>query len=353
MANDNQWRYYNDNDNNNNNNSKNNNKNTDWMAVMESKQDGSFWTSFEPTPEHDNDNDDNDSSDNRSTSSNDNNVVNDVDDDESEAWLDILVTLSAEEVEFNQKEGERADMLRKMEEYQFSPEIIAATLGVATDTKLEDELESTELENYRIQLSKSTMDDTIDLETVESHTQVPIDPETKEPIRSQMVYVDEHTCIGCTNCAMIAQSTFFMHSEHGRARVFSQWGDDDETIQIAIETCPVDCIHYVPYDELVLLEQERRSQNINFKARLVSSQEYGGSSGMTNGVGRGFTGPQKISGNSLSRCNNCPSRGCKNCPMYGVGKNPEYERKEQIRLEKQQRRNVEQQRVLMQKKAEL
>jgi ferredoxin len=25
----------------------------------------------------------------------------------------------------------------------------------------------------------------------------------------QMVYVDEHTCIGCTNCAMIAQSTFF------------------------------------------------------------------------------------------------------------------------------------------------
>jgi ferredoxin len=35
---------------------------------------------------------------------------------------------------------------------------------------------------------------------------------------------------------MIAQSTFFMDEEHGRARVFQQWGDDDETVQIAIET---------------------------------------------------------------------------------------------------------------------
>ena len=30
---------------------------------------------------------------------------------------------------------------------------------------------------------------------------------------------------------MIAQSTFFMEQEHGRARVFNQWGDDDETIK--------------------------------------------------------------------------------------------------------------------------
>ena len=56
-----------------------------------------------------------------------------------------------------------------------------------------------------------------------------------------------------------------MEEELGRARVFEQWGDDDETIQIAIETCPVDCIHYIPYDELVRLEVERRDQNINFK----------------------------------------------------------------------------------------
>eukprot|EP00957_Ditylum_brightwellii_P080213 6100776-Ditylum_brightwellii.AAC.1 len=84
------------------------------------------------------------------------------------------------------------------------------------------------------------LEEDIDLEAVESHSTVEIDDETGDPVRSQMVYVDEHTCIGCTNCAMIAQSTFFMESTNGRARVFDQWGDDDETIQIAIETCPVD-----------------------------------------------------------------------------------------------------------------
>lgn len=143
-----------------------------------------------------------------------------------------------------------------------------------------------------------------------------------------MVYVDEHSCIGCTHCAGIAQSTFFMESGLGRARVFQQWGDDDETIQIAIETCPVDCIHYVPYDELVRLEVERRDQNINFKARLVSQGEYGGGSINT---GVGFTGPQQISGNMKPRCNNCPSKGCKNCPMFGVGKNPYFEEREAAR----------------------
>lgn len=61
-----------------------------------------------------------------------------------------------------------------------------------------------------------------------------------------------------------------MEEEMGRARVFEQWGDNDETIQIAIETCPVDCIHYVPYEELKRLEVLRRKQSINFKGECVS-----------------------------------------------------------------------------------
>jgi len=167
------------------------------------------------------------------------------------------------------------------------------------------------------------------------------------------VYVDEHTCIGCTNCAMVAQSTFFMQEEHGRARVFQQWGDDDETIQVAIETCPVDCIYYVPYDELVKLEIERRDQNINFKARLVSQGEYGNSLSHRVGGSSVFTAPQQISGNMGARCNNCPSRGCKTCPMFGVGKNPEFERKEKERLERQERRRLQQQREEQSKSVDL
>jgi ferredoxin len=143
------------------------------------------------------------------------------------------------------------------------------------------------------------------------------------------------------NCAMIAQSTFFMQQEHGRARVFNQWGDDEETIQVAIETCPVDCIHYIPYDELVRLEVDRRGQNINFKAPRGES-----ASGMSHRVGgpNAFTAPQRISGNMGTRCSNCPSRGCKDCPMYGVGRNPEYEKKEKMRLEKRAKQRLQKER---------
>ena len=328
------WKYYSSDASSNSNT--NTNSPQDWMSVMEAKQDGSFWSAFEPSAE-----------DATMVESSSNNQQDDATDEdaESNAWLETLANLSAEEVQFNQKEGERADMLRKMEEYQFSPEVIAATLGVATDTSLEDTEETAALQTYRQSVYDSW--DQVDLETVESHTRVAKDPDTDQPIRSQMVYVDEVTCIGCTNCAMVAQSTFFMHSEHGRARVFQQWGDDDETIQIAIETCPVDCIHYVPYEELVELEKERRGQNINFKARLVNQSDN------ISNTGQGFTGPQKISGNSAPRCNNCPSRGCRNCPMYGVGKNPEFEHKEKLRLEKRQRRQLERERKSLEKQAEL
>ena len=194
----------------------------------------------------------------------------------------------------------------------------------------------------------------VDLQTVESHTQVVVDEETGEPVRSQMVYVEEHTCIGCTNCAMIAQSTFFMHQEHGRARVFQQWGDDEETIQIAIETCPVDCIHYIPYKELVELEKDRRNQNINSKARFVSQAENGNLlSHLSGGGSNASTAPQIISGNMGSRCNNCPSRGCRTCPMYGVGKNPEYEQREKERKERSAKRKLMQQRERDQKSVDL
>ena len=46
----------------------------------------------------------------------------------------------------------------------------------------------------------------------------------------------------------------FIEPELGRARFYQQWGDGQETIKIAIDTCPVNCIHYVPYEELTNLE---------------------------------------------------------------------------------------------------
>ena len=131
--------------------------------------------------------------------------------------------------------------------------------------------------------------------------------------------------------------------------------DDEETIEVAIQTCPVDCIHYVPYDELKRLEIERRDQNINFKARLVNQGEYtaGAGTGAKYGGGKLFTEQQVISGNMGSRCNNCPTRGCKNCPMFGVGLNPEFQKKEKRRKEKLAKAEMRKKMESQNKRAEL
>mmetsp|Transcript_13886 Transcript_13886/g.21083 ORF Transcript_13886/g.21083 Transcript_13886/m.21083 type:complete len:430 (+) Transcript_13886:233-1522(+) len=325
----------------------------DWEETLSARQDGSLWSSFSS-------NDNEDENKNNNKSSNTNNM--DEEDDGEEAWLDAIAQISADEIDFINVEADRADKVRQMQEMEFSSESIAATLGVEIDDSNEVQSEDNVLlEKFKEETGKAGggfglyVEEEYDMETVESHVMVEMDEETNEPIRQQMVYVDEHTCIGCTNCAMVAQSTFFMEPEHGRARVFEQWGDDEETVQIAIETCPVDCIHYVPYDELVRLEIERRDQNINFKARLVNQGEYGG--GTSHRVGSGganaFTAPQQISGNMKPRCNNCPSKGCKNCPMFGVGKNPYYEKKEEERKMRMAKRRMKEQMENSDRTAEL
>jgi ferredoxin len=88
------------------------------------------------------------------------------------------------------------------------------------------------------------------------------EPELGGPLREKGVYVDEMTCIGCKHCAHVAPHTFFIEAEYGRSRVFNQDGDAEPVIQEAIDTCPVDCIHWVNYTELKALEVLRRTQEI-------------------------------------------------------------------------------------------
>ncbi|MEO1591996.1 MAG: ferredoxin [Cyanobacteria bacterium J06632_22] len=89
-----------------------------------------------------------------------------------------------------------------------------------------------------------------------------LEPELGGQLRQRGVYVDELTCIGCTHCAHVARNTFYIEEEHGRARVFRQNGDSEALIQEAIDTCPVDCIHWLDYTDLKQKEIERRYQVI-------------------------------------------------------------------------------------------
>eukprot|EP00747_Dinoflagellata_sp_TGD_P187955 gnl/TRDRNA2_/TRDRNA2_46169_c0_seq1.p1 gnl/TRDRNA2_/TRDRNA2_46169_c0~~gnl/TRDRNA2_/TRDRNA2_46169_c0_seq1.p1 ORF type:complete len:398 (+),score=72.11 gnl/TRDRNA2_/TRDRNA2_46169_c0_seq1:68-1261(+) len=68
------------------------------------------------------------------------------------------------------------------------------------------------------------------------------------------VFVDESSCIGCRMCINLAEATFGQEDEWGRARVHTQWGNLEDDVLAAIESCPVDCIHFVDKDSLAALE---------------------------------------------------------------------------------------------------
>jgi len=87
-----------------------------------------------------------------------------------------------------------------------------------------------------------------------------LEPELGGVLRQKGVYVDEITCIGCKHCAHVARNTFYIEPDYGRSRVVRQDGDSEELIAEAIDTCPVNCIHWVDYTELKNLEEERKDQ---------------------------------------------------------------------------------------------
>ena len=193
--------------------------------------------------------------------------------------------------------------------------------GVGGGVSWDSAAEGMDLESFLSTLgADSVMAEDAKLGTVDSHELVELD-EDGEPYFERFVFVDEASCIGCTNCACVAPATFFMEDDYGRARVFQQQGDATGIIKEAIETCPVDCIHYVPWEELRSLEGQRRG--LVYENTAIA-----------------YVNPAKsqqlqISGNNAMRCGNCPGNGCAKCPMYGVGANPEYVKK---RAEKRRKR---------------
>tara|TARA_A100001011_G_scaffold146013_1_gene154123 strand:+ start:210 stop:452 length:243 start_codon:yes stop_codon:yes gene_type:complete len=79
--------------------------------------------------------------------------------------------------------------------------------------------------------------------------------------------VDESVCIGCRYCAHVAGNTFVVEPHLGRSRAIRQDGDSTECIQEAIDTCPVDCIHWVPFEDLDTLQSDLIRQDLQPRPR--------------------------------------------------------------------------------------
>ncbi len=89
-----------------------------------------------------------------------------------------------------------------------------------------------------------------------------LEPELGGGVRQKGLYVDEVSCIGCGLCAWAARNTFYLEPEHGRSRVINQQGDDEVLLEEAVQSCPVDCIHWVDMNALPRLEEARQYQVI-------------------------------------------------------------------------------------------
>jgi len=68
-------------------------------------------------------------------------------------------------------------------------------------------------------------------------------------LREKAVWVDNEICIGCQYCVHVAPNTFIVEEEYGKSKAVRQDGDSIELIREAIDTCPVDCIHWIDFED--------------------------------------------------------------------------------------------------------
>lgn len=58
------------------------------------------------------------------------------------------------------------------------------------------------------------------------------------------VAIDTDDCVGCGTCAELCPTVFALDEEAGKASVIPPGGGPEDCIEEAIDTCPVNCIHW-------------------------------------------------------------------------------------------------------------
>ena len=93
-------------------------------------------------------------------------------------------------------------------------------------------------------------------------------------LREKAIWVDESNCIGCQYCVHVANNTFVVDEDLGRARVIRQNGDTLETVQEAMDTCPVDCMHWVEFEDLERLDASLNRDMFQSLGKLPRVNRY-------------------------------------------------------------------------------
>jgi ferredoxin len=61
---------------------------------------------------------------------------------------------------------------------------------------------------------------------------------------AKTVHIDEEECTGCGSCEEICPEVFKLGEETEIASVIKPEGGHEALIEEAMETCPVECIHW-------------------------------------------------------------------------------------------------------------
>ena len=111
-------------------------------------------------------------------------------------------------------------------------------------------------------------------EYIESNDISGFEPVLGGELREKAIWVDEAACIGCQYCVHVATNTFIVDEDLGRARVFRQNGDNLEVVQEAMDTCPVDCMHWVDFEDLDRLEASLNRDMFQSLGKLPRVNKY-------------------------------------------------------------------------------
>ena len=111
-------------------------------------------------------------------------------------------------------------------------------------------------------------------EYVESNDISGFEPVLGGELSEKAIWVDESACIGCQYCVHVATNTFIVDEDLGRSRVIRQNGDNLEIVQEAIDTCPVDCIHWVDFEDLDKLEASLNRDMFQSLGKLPRVNKY-------------------------------------------------------------------------------
>ena len=145
----------------------------------------------------------------------------------------------------------------------------------------EETIDTSSLEHFsesdvKLDLVEETNNDNLAAfyEYIDSNHISGFEPVLGGELKEKAVWVDEAACIGCQYCVHVATNTFIVDEDLGRARVIRQNGDDLEVVQEAMDTCPVDCMHWVDFEDLDRLEASLNRDMFQSLGKLPRVNKY-------------------------------------------------------------------------------